>query len=255
MNKLFKSALGLASLRNISSSALHPARTVSTRSLLQMSVASNKINSNWCQCRFAHGKGKPAVAEKELFEFLSEEIQAEKKIQKSKSIPSEIDGFQVKLDGPEVSLEKTVGSEKIEIHFNVNHSVDADAEPQIDPNMDEPEIEMKSKPSFEVNFIKGNKTLGFTCSFIPPESEPSEDGYNDLFSIDEVTTYEGEWKDNHYAVSGEVLDGPLYDLLMNYLEEKGISNEFVDKLSNLSTGYEHASYINLLSEIQKFTSQ
>ncbi|KAL1452095.1 hypothetical protein WDU94_006407 [Cyamophila willieti] len=247
MNKIFKSTLGLVS-RNLSTSGV-PLRPISSKSLLQISIASNKVNTNLCQCRFAHGK-----AEKELFDFLSEEIQAEKKIQKSKTIPSEIDGFQVKLNGPEVSMEKTVGSEKIEIHFNVNHSVDADAEPQIDPSMDEPEVEMKSKPTFEVNFIKGKTTLGFTCTFIPPDSESSEDGYNDLFSIDEVTIFDGEWKDSHYAVSGEVLDGPLYDLLMNYLEEKGISNEFVDKLSNLSTGYEHASYINLLSEIQKFTS-
>uniref|UniRef100_A0A8D8RUM7 Complement component 1 Q subcomponent-binding protein, mitochondrial n=1 Tax=Cacopsylla melanoneura TaxID=428564 RepID=A0A8D8RUM7_9HEMI len=253
MNKLFKSTLGLVS-RNLSSSAVLPMRPISSKSLFQMSIASNKVNTNVCQCRFAHGKGKIAVAEKELFDFLSEEIQAEKKIQKSKTIPSEIDGFQVKLNGPEVAMEKTVGSEKIEIHFNVNHSVDADAEPQIDPSMDEPEIEMKSKPTFEVNFLKGKTTLGFTCSFIQPDGESSEDGYNDLFSIDEVTIFDGEWKDSHYAVSGEVLDGPLYDLLMNYLEEKGISNEFVDKLSKLSTGYEHASYINLLSEIQKFTS-
>lgn len=85
----------------------------------------------------------------------------------------------MKLDGPEVSLSKTIGSEKIEIHFNINHSVDADAEPHVDPSMDEPEIDLKSKPQFEVNFIKGNTTFGFTCSFIPPESEPSEDGYSE----------------------------------------------------------------------------
>lgn len=77
-----------------------------------------------------------------------------------------------------MTLEKSVDNEKIEINFNVNHSVDADAEPQIDPSMNEPEIEMKSKPQFEVNFTKGKTTLGFTCSFIPPESEASEEGYS-----------------------------------------------------------------------------
>lgn len=30
---------------------------------------------------------------------------------------------------------------------------------------------------------------------------------DDIFGIDEVTFYEGEWKDSNYAVSGEVLDG------------------------------------------------
>lgn len=45
----------------------------------------------------------------------------------------------------------------------------------------------------------------------------------------------------------------LYDLLMNLLEEKGISNEFVQKLSDFSTSYEHSSYIGLLEGISKFT--
>lgn len=45
----------------------------------------------------------------------------------------------------------------------------------------------------------------------------------------------------------------LYDLLMNLLEEKGISNEFVQKLSDFSTCYEHSSYIGLLEGISKFT--
>ena len=30
---------------------------------------------------------------------------------------------------------------------------------------------------------------------------------DDIFGIDELTLYEGEWKDSNYAVAGEVLDG------------------------------------------------
>lgn len=39
-------------------------------------------------------------------EFLAEEIVAEKKAQKLKTIPTEIDGFRVSLNGAEVNLEK-----------------------------------------------------------------------------------------------------------------------------------------------------
>lgn len=46
----------------------------------------------------------------------------------------------------------------------------------------------------------------------------------------------------------------LYDLLMNLLEEKGVSNEFAEKLSDLSTAYEHSSYIGLLEGLSKFTT-
>lgn len=50
-------------------------------------------------------------AEKELVEFLAEEIVAEKKAQKLKTIPTELDGFKVSLDSAEVTLEKKNQSE------------------------------------------------------------------------------------------------------------------------------------------------
>lgn len=30
---------------------------------------------------------------------------------------------------------------------------------------------------------------------------------DDIFGIDELVLYDGEWKESNYAVSGEVLDG------------------------------------------------
>ena len=41
---------------------------------------------------------------------------------------------------------------------------------------------------------------------------------------------------------------------MNYLEEKGISNDFAEKLVDLSTNYEHTAYISLLEALAKFTA-
>lgn len=52
------------------------------------------------------------AAEKELVEFLAEEIVAEKKALKFKTIPTEVEGFKVSLDGSEVSLVKEQGGEK-----------------------------------------------------------------------------------------------------------------------------------------------
>ncbi|XP_049788520.1 complement component 1 Q subcomponent-binding protein, mitochondrial [Schistocerca nitens] len=209
-------------------------------------------HSNLCSCgcgmQRLHTKG-----EKELVEFLTEEIANERKAQKLKTIPTEIDGFKVKLDESEVTMTKKLGDEEIEVNFNINHTVDADTEPEVNPNMDKPEFgEMKSKPTFEVDIRRGSKTLGFTCSFTSGQQD-SEEGYNDIFAIDEVTLYEGEWSEKTYAVSGEILDGYLYDLLMTLLEEKGISNEFVEKLSEFSTAYEHNTYIAFLESLQKFS--
>ena len=102
---------------------------------------------------------------------------------KYKTVPTEVDGFKVKLDGADVTLTKTVGDETIEISLNVNHTVDTDAtEGDINPNMDKPEFpELKSKPNFEVDIKRGDQILSFTCSFLNEEYDASEEGYSEFF--------------------------------------------------------------------------
>ncbi|CAH2095851.1 unnamed protein product [Euphydryas editha] len=218
------------------------------------SSSSNLLNhhSNTCSCgcglKALHTKG-----ERELVEFLTEEIVAERKAQKVKTLPTEVDGFAVKGDGAEVTLTKQLKDELVRITFNVNHTVDTEDFGEEDVQPEKQEFsEMRSKPQFEVDLVRGDTTLGFTCSFLQ-EPPSANDEYNDIFGIDEVTLHKGEWNDKVYAVAGDVLDGYLYDLLMNLLEEKGVSNEFVQKLADFSTAYEHSAYINLLEGISKFT--
>ena len=201
-----------------------------------------------CGMKHMHTKG-----EQELVEFLTEEIVAERKAQKNKTVPEILEGFCVKVQGADVELTKESEKEKVVISFNVNHTVDSEEEPEGDPVSDKPDIgEMRSKPQFEVDIVKGKTTLSFTCSFLQGVAQEGE--YNDVFGIDEMCIFDNEWNDKVYAVAGEVLDGYLYDLLMNFLEEKGVSNEFVEKLSDLATTYEQASYVNLLEKLSKFTT-
>jgi complement component 1 Q subcomponent-binding protein len=76
---------------------------------------------------------------------------------------------------------------------------------------------------------------------------------DDAFAIDEVTMFEGEdWSDKKYAVAGDILDGYLYDLFMNMLEDRGINKDFADQVSNFCSAYEHTQYINMLEDLQKF---
>lgn len=51
------------------------------------------------------------IGEKELVEFLTEEILAERKAQKVKTIPTEIEGFKASLNGAEVTLTKKTDNE------------------------------------------------------------------------------------------------------------------------------------------------
>ncbi|KAG4078467.1 hypothetical protein HA402_009179 [Bradysia odoriphaga] len=197
-----------------------------------------------CNCGFHH-----AEAEKDLVTFLNEEIITEKSNQKP--IPTEIHGFKISLNGSDVELIKQDDKETIKVSFNINHTVDTSGEHEFE---DEPDIKtvtnMKSTPNFEVDIIRGGKTLSFTCSFL--KGVPEDEEYDDVFGIDEVTIFEGEWKEKNYAVAGDILDGYLYDLLMNLLDEKGINDKFVEELSTMCTHYEHETYVGFLKEISKF---
>lgn len=51
------------------------------------------------------------LAERELVEFLTEEILSERKAQKAKTLPTQLDGFQAQLNGAEVTLSKQQDNE------------------------------------------------------------------------------------------------------------------------------------------------
>jgi complement component 1 Q subcomponent-binding protein len=62
------------------------------------------------------------------------------------------------------------------VTLNVNHTVDS-IEPD-DGSQEAPE--MKSKPNFEVDIVKGNgKTLSFSCSYIDAEAMNEAEGGGD----------------------------------------------------------------------------
>nr|SVE74350.1 EOG090X0APE [Daphnia barbata] len=201
------------------------------------------------ECRGVHTQG-----DKELIEFLSEEIAAEKKTMSKSRDVSNLDGFDVKYNGSEIALSKKFNDEQIEITVNVNHSVDADiSEGDLNTKAgNPPQAEMKSRPQFEVKLIKGKQVTRLACSYIQDAGEPVEDAPNDIFTIDELAVYDGHHNEQTYAVAGDILDGYMYDLLMNLLEERGISNEFAEKMSDLATKREHHLFVNLLENLQSF---
>lgn len=207
-------------------------------------VSTNKIIS----------RGFASKNDQDIGEFLADEVAAEKGNLRKLELPDA--GFEVQSDGAEVTFTKTSGSEKIVVSMNVNHTVDS-SEPD-DGTEEAPE--MKSRPNFEIDIVKSNgKTLSFSCSFVPPpessdvQAEQPTEGYDDTFAIDEVTMFDGEnWNEKTYAVAGDILDGYLYDLFMNMLDERGINKQFVEKISEYCSAYEHSKYISLLEDLQKF---
>jgi len=189
---------------------------------------------------------------------LKDEIEAEKdtarKQLKGGGTP-QISGYDVKYDDAEIILSKTFGQEKIIIRCNVNHSVAQAEGVAMEGSAQSPEESpvMVSRPNFMVEIEKKQQRLVFECSYVDYEHEQRpEDG--DEFSIDEVYMHKEEITEKCYAVSGEIMDGTLYDHLMDYLAERGIDNQFAHQLSDFATHYEHAQYVVLLQKIRDFAA-
>lgn len=190
--------------------------------------------------------------DQELVSFLSKEIAAEKETMVPK-LPSHLDSFAVKGDKASITLSKQFHDEEISIKMNVNHSISPESSNQYPEEGQN--AELKSRPSFDVDIVANNKTISFTCEFIESSTEQGESQDMDSFGISEVSVYNSEWAEAEYAVSGEVMDEKLYDMLLNYLEERGISEEFVEKMSSLCSDHEHAQYVGLLERMESFMNR
>lgn len=209
-------------------------------------TSSSKLCSCGCGIHGMHTRG-----DRELVEFLQEEIVAERKSLVSSAVPSHVDEFAVSATKAEIKLTRSFHDEDITITMNVNHTVDTDA--PVELSGEQPDTgELKSRPSFEVDIKVGSKTLSFTCSFTGPQEAAEGGEQEDVFGINEVTMYEGEWSEEVYCVSGDILDGMMYDLMMNMLEERGITNDLAEQISTLCSNYEHSLYVSLLQNVQDF---
>ena len=93
----------------------------------------------------------------------------------------------------------------------------------------QPPSQLKSRPSFTVDINRGGQTLSFLCSYLIddyPNSQDQQAGEKELqsedFQIDEFTVHDGEWNEKVYSGDCAVIDGELYDKLLNLLEVHGI---------------------------------
>merc|ERR1712179_429212 len=147
------------------------------KKIITISQGSEILNSS----QIRNARNYSTKSDKEVHEFLAEEIEAEKG--NMKKLPK-IEEFVVKGEGSELTLTKDLNGEKLKISLNVNHTVDS-AEPD-DGTQEAPE--MKSMPNFEVDIAKSDgRTLSFSCSYLNPDEEvPSsqEEQFDDAFSID-----------------------------------------------------------------------
>ena len=98
--------------------------------------------------------------------------------------------------------------------------------------------QLKSRPTFTVDIHRGGQVLSFFCSYLPNDYPDAQEQYRDIaneqkqdddqknifedFQIDEFAIHAGEWNETVYSCDCSVIDGELYDKLLNLLEEHGI---------------------------------
>ncbi|KAI1287586.1 Complement component 1 Q subcomponent-binding protein, mitochondrial [Halotydeus destructor] len=230
--------------------------------------------SSTCLCskRFTGNAVGVNVSDKELSDFLSDEIKAEKQMTKLPQHGPGVPGFDVKTNGSNITLSRKINDETVTVKFNVNGTVDTEGpddetqEAALEKGGQPETGEMVAKPDFTVEVRKpSGKALVFACRLFGndedevPENLKGEEEKGDQFEIesfgilnkDDIDEF-GEWDDNVYLGDGRIIDGQLYDLLMNYLDERGIGVEFAQHLMQFSTHYEHGQYVNLLENVKHF---
>ena len=204
-------------------------------------------------------------ADQELHQFLQQDIKEERKLTKAPSNGPGVPGFEVATNGADVVLRRQIKNEQITVKFNVNGTVDGGETPEFDennpPKPEELKSDMRSMPDFLVQVGKpGQKTsLVFSCVFLDGHVEEAEQQDKaDLFEIQNFfflengATIESQFDDSVYMGDGQLIDGHLYDLLMDYLDERGIGVEFGENLIEYATFYEHSQYVGLLEKFNKF---
>jgi len=207
--------------------------------------------------------------DRELSEFLKEEISQEMELKKK--VPK-IANFSMRMDGTIVTLNKTQDHETVVVSFDVNKSLimpafnEEDEAASYEEHGQEEEdgaSDLISFPQFTVTITKtpSGKALLFNCSCktgsddddvdIDDEDDEEEE---DMLSIDSVQAYDAQEMDVEkvYEAETDHMDGHLYELLHNTLVERGITDEFVTELIALSTAVEHGHYIAFLKNLNKF---
>jgi len=191
--------------------------------------------------------------DQELAEFLSEEINLEKEALVHNVLPR-VKGFQSEITGSEVTLTKDYDGEKIVVKFNINNTVE-DETPEMEEEETPQDKDLKSRPKFQIDLTRRGQTLTFLCCFteeIQPETDQPEQ--EDLIEIEEFYIHDGSGDESptQYVASADIIDGDLYNLFMNMLDDRGISSDFAKEIVELSTAHEHKLYIKTLEDIKQF---
>lgn len=215
-------------------------------------ITSNQLKFNLRTFASNASNSADRKSEAEITEHLASEIEMEKSSAPG-ALP-QLSGWKVLADGSDLTLTKTYKGEEITIKANVSYSVDSANPGAEEDGQGQGPSQMVCRPDFAIEIKKGASILGLNCSYLSEDEAVDEQGekLEDDFQINEISVYEGEFEKNNYAITGDVIDGTLYDMLMNILEDRGVDQAFAKALVEYATVYEHSQYVRLLENLKKF---
>jgi len=190
--------------------------------------------------------------DQELASFLESEIEMEE--ENERPIPR-LAGFRQSQEGAVVTLTQKTGNEKITVSFDVNQNVNVGGDLSDDGGEDGAGGPITSYPEFSITIEKSSgRSLRFNCN---TDAEGDEEE-GDLFHIVSVQAYKSE--PNHdvtkiYEAEAENMDENLHEMLLDTLSERGVDQEFVDGLIDLSTAIEHRMYVDHLKSLRDFAKE
>ncbi|XP_052223805.1 complement component 1 Q subcomponent-binding protein, mitochondrial-like isoform X2 [Dreissena polymorpha] len=244
----------------------HISKDACTRNVVSMSssmLMTLRRNDQMCRVhRIEHTAKVHTELDAKLSEFIKDELSKEKE-SGGELKANGVEGWKVETDGTGVILTKSFKDESIKVEFDVNDTVDQYPEGLYDdPQQAEAESPaLVSKPPFEVEIKKkSGRTLTFMCEFREQEMEgqPEEEEGVDQFDIVEMRVdqpSDGVTKENFYSHSTSFMEGELYDMLMDMLDERGIDNKFINNLVNFASAHQHQLYITFLNKVHSFVKE
>lgn len=230
-----------------------------THSTLSGHLCESLCTSPLCACQRLSVnplKKYSTEVDKDLSSFLEKEIQFE--VSRGGQDLPKVPGFEIKTDGANVTMTKTLSSETVTVKLSLIGAVDA-VGPDMETQQEGDPPKMECRPPFEVTISKGSgQVLALRCTF--PAVEDIQDAgveadTQDQFAIEEVAMHDGEMKETTFAASGDTLDVELHDLLMDLLDERGVSDQFICQLVDYCTALEGQLYVQMLRSLKAFTDK
>ncbi|CEF68094.1 Mitochondrial glycoprotein family-containing protein [Strongyloides ratti] len=215
-------------------------------------LAKPSISKQFSQTRQLFNTMKLLTVQPELTAALKTEIEAEMKLEAENlrgASPPTIPGFTLSTNDAEVRLTKMHGSEKIDVIFNVNHSVEMgdESSESADP---------VALPPFTIEITKGDQRFCFHMELVETENGSFDFSVEEYYVAPAAKANNEDVPESVYASSGRYIDPKLHDLLfIRYLEERGFDQQFCLDLVQFATHYEHNRYVDLLKRIDNFVSK